>query len=214
MRLYSSINYPRCTISTLDHHDSDCGSVGWAYTLFIAWNILSMVRSSFCPASVIFFFFNSSHYQYIFVNMFTGETHSIHDATWKWNLQYLGLVVENFSYVYQTTGGAKSVTREEMRAFKKVWAEFANPRTELLERAQLVPFFGVSFYFIFELGCGRPRVVIETSCVRNWAVSLKSESTRPSLVFGTYWLLVRIRPIPTLRGGLAPDPPTALTSGY
>jgi hypothetical protein len=59
-----------------------------------------------------------------------------------------GLVVENFSYVYQTTGGAKAVTREEMRAFKKVWAEFANPKTGLLERAQLVPFFGVSFFFL------------------------------------------------------------------
>jgi hypothetical protein len=75
--------------------------------------------------------------------MFTGESHR--DATWEGNLRYAGLVVENFSYVYQTTGGAKSVTREEMRAFKKVWAEFANPKTELLERAQLVPFLGVSF---------------------------------------------------------------------
>ncbi|KAI9461510.1 Ion transport protein-domain-containing protein [Russula earlei] len=97
-----TINYPRCTISPQDNQVSDCGSVGWAYTLFISWNILSM---------------------YIFVNMFTG------------------LVVENFSYVYQTTGGVKTVTREEMRAFKKVWREFANPRTGLLERAQLVPFF-------------------------------------------------------------------------
>jgi hypothetical protein len=48
--------------------------------------------------------------------------------------------------VYQTTGGAKVVTREEMRAFKKVWAEFANEKTGLLERAQLVPFFRVSFF--------------------------------------------------------------------
>ncbi|KAI0292410.1 hypothetical protein BC826DRAFT_1019067 [Russula brevipes] len=74
-----TLKYPRCTISSQDERDSDCGSVGWAFTLFIAWNILSM---------------------YIFVNMFTG------------------LVVENFSYVYQTTGGAKVVTREEMQAFK------------------------------------------------------------------------------------------------
>jgi hypothetical protein len=65
------------------------------------------------------------------------------------DLRYAGLVVENFSYVYQTTGGAKSVTREEMRAFKKVWAEFANPKTELLEPAQLVPFFGVSSFVFF-----------------------------------------------------------------
>ena len=48
--------------------------------------------------------------------------------------------------MYQTTGGAKDVTREEMRAFKKVWAEFANQKTGLLERAQLGPFFYVSFF--------------------------------------------------------------------
>ena len=46
--------------------------------------------------------------------------------------------------MYQTTDGAKDVTREEMRAFKKVWAEFANQKTGLLERAQLGPFFYVS----------------------------------------------------------------------
>jgi hypothetical protein len=56
----------------------------------------------------------------------------------------VGVVVENFSYVYQTTGGAKAVTREEMRAFKKVWAEFANQKTGFLERPQFVPFFKVS----------------------------------------------------------------------
>lgn len=61
---------------------------------------------------------------YIFVNMFTG------------------VVVENFSYVFQTSaGGAKSITREQMRAFKKVWAEFANTRTGYLERHRFVPFF-------------------------------------------------------------------------
>jgi hypothetical protein len=81
--------------------------------------------------------------------MFTGEAHYTRDATWEGNLRYAGLVVENFSYVYQTTGGAKSVTREEMRAFKDVWEEFANPKTELLERAKLVPFFGVSLFVVF-----------------------------------------------------------------
>ncbi|GLB42802.1 putative calcium channel [Lyophyllum shimeji] len=61
---------------------------------------------------------------YIFVNLFTG------------------VVVENFSYVFQTSaGGAKSITREQMRSFKKVWAEFANPRTNYLERHRFVPFF-------------------------------------------------------------------------
>jgi voltage-dependent calcium channel len=55
----------------------------------------------------------------------------------------LGVVVENFSYVFQLAGGAKSVDREQMRAFKKVWAEFANQRTGYLERPKFVPFFAV-----------------------------------------------------------------------
>ena len=53
------------------------------------------------------------------------------------------MVVESFYYVFQMSGGAKSITREEMRAFKKVWAEFANPKTGYLERTNFVPFFGV-----------------------------------------------------------------------
>lgn len=110
-----------------------------------------MVRSSSRSAPNPFF--NDRVIKYIFVNMFTGEAHCTRDfVTWERNLWYTGLVVENFSYVYQTTGGAKSVTREEMRAFKKVWAEFANPKTELLERAQLVPFFEVSSC---NFDCGR-----------------------------------------------------------
>jgi hypothetical protein len=57
----------------------------------------------------------------------------------------IGVVVENFSYVFQASGGgAKSITREQMRAFKKTWAEFANPRTGYLERNRFVSFFGVS----------------------------------------------------------------------
>ena len=40
--------YPRCTNSLGLFGESDCGSVGWAFTLFIAWNILSMV-SGYCP---------------------------------------------------------------------------------------------------------------------------------------------------------------------
>ncbi|KAJ7726287.1 Ion transport protein-domain-containing protein [Mycena maculata] len=97
-----TIVYPRCTNFDTEEN-SDCGSAGWAFTLFIAWNLLSM---------------------YIFVNMFTG------------------VVVENFSYVFQTSGSSKSITRAQMRTFKKVWAEFANPKTGYLERSQFVPFFG------------------------------------------------------------------------
>ncbi|TFK22492.1 high-affinity cell membrane calcium channel [Coprinopsis marcescibilis] len=62
---------------------------------------------------------------YIFVNMFTG------------------VVVENFSYVFQASGsGAKSITREQMRAFKKVWAQCSNPKTGYLERPSFTKFFG------------------------------------------------------------------------
>lgn len=96
-----ALEYPRCTY--LPNGDTDCGSEGWAFTLFIAWNLLSM---------------------YIFVNLFVG------------------VVVESFYYVFQMSGGSKSITREEMRAFKKVWAEYANPKTGYLERHQFVPFFG------------------------------------------------------------------------
>ncbi|KAJ7112947.1 Ion transport protein-domain-containing protein [Mycena epipterygia] len=97
-----AVVYPRCTNADSEEN-SDCGSAGWAFTLFIAWNLLSM---------------------YIFVNMFTG------------------VVVENFSYVFQTSGSSKSITRAQMRSFKKVWAEFANPKTGYLERSRFVPFFG------------------------------------------------------------------------
>lgn len=51
--------------------------------------------------------------------------------------------MENFSYVFQLTGGTKSITRDEMRAFKKAWAKFANPKTQQLERNLFVPFFAV-----------------------------------------------------------------------
>ncbi|KAG7442714.1 uncharacterized protein BT62DRAFT_1079090 [Guyanagaster necrorhizus] len=101
MHDYATV-YPRCTNASSSLSDSDCGSVGWAFTLFIAWNVLSM---------------------YIFVNLFTG------------------VVVDNFSYVFQTSGGAKSITREQMRSFKKIWAEFADFKTGYLPRNRFAAFF-------------------------------------------------------------------------
>ncbi|KAG2155280.1 Ion transport protein-domain-containing protein [Suillus bovinus] len=98
-----ALAYPRCTIQTSGLVETDCGSTPWAFSLFIAWNLLSM---------------------YIFVNMFTG------------------VVVQNFSYVFQSTGAAKAITREEIRSFKKTWAEYSNPKTGLLEQSRLVPFLG------------------------------------------------------------------------
>ena len=51
--------------------------------------------------------------------------------------------MESFYYVFQMTGGAKEITREEMRSFKKVWAEYANSKTGYLERDKFVQFFAV-----------------------------------------------------------------------
>ncbi|KAG6372714.1 Ion transport protein-domain-containing protein [Boletus reticuloceps] len=97
-----TLAYPRCTQVSYGIYQTDCGSTAWAFSLFIAWNLLSM---------------------FIFVNMFTG------------------VVVESFSYVFQSTGGLlKSITRHETRAFKKAWAQFSDPKTGLLERPNLVPF--------------------------------------------------------------------------
>ncbi|KAG1745083.1 Ion transport protein-domain-containing protein [Suillus paluster] len=98
-----TLAYPRCTITSNRLVETDCGSTPWAFSLFIAWNLLSM---------------------YIFLNMFTG------------------VVVQNFSYVFQSTGGAKAITREEIRSFKKTWAEYSNSKTGLLEQSRLVPFLG------------------------------------------------------------------------
>lgn len=96
-----TVSYPACTNSGEEDPDSDCGSTGWAYSLFIAWNLLSM---------------------YIFVNMFTG------------------VVVENFSYVFQLNNSRGSINRHEMRAFKKVWAMFDVEGTGFLTSASIVPF--------------------------------------------------------------------------
>lgn len=53
-----------------------------------------------------------------------------------------GIVVENFSYVYQQEGTA-SLTREQMRAFKKAWAKFDLEGTGYLRRDKIGPFLAV-----------------------------------------------------------------------
>lgn len=139
----SSLVYPRCTHSTPSDPDSDCGSTGWAFTLFIAWNLLSMVRQTdngdYCELTAFFSSIYSSTCLLVCHWVLRSCTSSDHALK--------GVVVESFSYVFQLVGGAKSITREEMRAFKKVWAEFANPRTGYLEKGQIVPFLGVSNLF-------------------------------------------------------------------
>lgn len=53
-------------------------------------------------------------------------------------------VVENFSFVFQVYGRVKSLNREQLRSFKKVWAEFDTERSGYLPRRDLVRFLGVS----------------------------------------------------------------------
>ncbi|MCO5613915.1 hypothetical protein L7F22_068195 [Adiantum nelumboides] len=95
-----TITEPYCT-SSENYLNTDCGSEGWAYFLFIGWNVISM---------------------YIFLNMFTAT------------------VVENFSYVFQL-GGKPTLSREQVRNFKKAWAEFDTTRSGVLRKDQFVPFF-------------------------------------------------------------------------
>ncbi|KAK0539429.1 calcium channel protein [Tilletia horrida] len=59
---------------------------------------------------------------YIFLNMFTGT------------------VVENFSYIFQV-GGKMSLSRAQMRGFKKSWAQYDPSRTGYMTRDKFVPFF-------------------------------------------------------------------------
>lgn len=95
-------------------------------------------------------------------------------------------MVENFSYVFQASGrGAKSISREQMRSFKKVWAELSNPKTGYLERQNFTPFFGVRcnlFFFQF------PRADCRS---RNSVGSSKFEYTRRSTVSATSYLFAK-----------------------
>ena len=96
--------------------------------------------------------------QYIFLNLFTG------------------VVVESFSYVFQSTGGVlKSITRHETRAFKKAWALFSNPETRLLERKDLARFLAVRA--ISESLFDRPT---HRGVRRNSTASLKCAPIQPS----------------------------------
>lgn len=85
-----TVEAPICTSSS-NYLESDCGSVPWAYALFIAWNVTSM---------------------YIILNCFTG------------------VVVENFSYIFQL-GGKPVLTREDIRSFKKAWLQVAGANANL-----------------------------------------------------------------------------------
>lgn len=78
--------------------------------------------------------------QYIFVNMFTGKL--IFRLVTSQSSLPLGVVVENFSYIYQQRRN-QTLNREEMRSFKKVWAQFDQSSTGYLDRHKIVPFLAV-----------------------------------------------------------------------
>jgi hypothetical protein len=105
--------------------------------------------------------------------MFTGPSSTrIFFAYCKCLKSIIGAVVDSFSYVFQTTKNSKTISREEMRAFKKIWAEYSNPDTGFLEKDRFVAFFGVSTrsYWVSTW---------LTSCInyyRNSAVFLRSRS--------------------------------------
>ncbi|GAA5943198.1 hypothetical protein JCM10213_006241 [Rhodosporidiobolus nylandii] len=52
----------------------------------------------------------------------------------------LGAVIENFSFVFQSYNKVTSINREQMRSFKKVWAQFDPERTGHLQPRDVGPF--------------------------------------------------------------------------
>ncbi|KAK4699999.1 hypothetical protein P7C70_g6253, partial [Phenoliferia sp. Uapishka_3] len=62
----------------------------------------------------------------------------------------LGAVVENFSYVFQIYGKVRSINREQMRGYKRVWQRFDPERTEFMPRRRIVPFLA-SLNNVFEV---------------------------------------------------------------
>lgn len=55
----------------------------------------------------------------------------------------VGVVVENFSYVY-SLWGSKTLSRDEMRAFKRAWGSCDIGQKGYLQRHHFIKFFSVS----------------------------------------------------------------------
>lgn len=55
----------------------------------------------------------------------------------------VGVVVASFSYVY-SLHGSKTLSRDEMRAFKKAWASCDTDRRGYLHRGNFIQFLAVS----------------------------------------------------------------------
>lgn len=100
----------------------DCGSAGWAFALFISWNVISM---------------------YIVLSQSRHVLSSRDALTVPSADMFTGLVVENFAYVFQLYGKVKSISRDEVRGFKRVWAEFDRRGNGYLARSDYLAFFSV-----------------------------------------------------------------------
>jgi hypothetical protein len=57
-----------------------------------------------------------------------------------------GVVVDTFSYVFQSTDGATALTRGQLRSFKRNWAAWSSPRTGNLHTENIGKFLHVSIY--------------------------------------------------------------------
>ncbi|KAI9271516.1 Ion transport protein-domain-containing protein [Phascolomyces articulosus] len=96
-----TVEAPEC-VAASNYLDSDCGSVSWAYFLFLSYNIISM---------------------YIFTAIFVA------------------VVADNFSYVYQIASNFSLVNRDEIRKFKKAWADFDTDRSGYLDPRNYIGFW-------------------------------------------------------------------------
>lgn len=113
-----TLSWPRCTKGDNLYLRSDCGSAPAAYAMFISWNVLSM---------------------YLFVNVvrlpLLSTEGSMSTLTSRSN-QVTACVVENFSYVFYLPGKT-SLSREQLRAYKRAWAETDLDRTGRISRYQV-----------------------------------------------------------------------------
>jgi Ca2+-binding EF-hand superfamily protein len=82
--------------------------------------------------------------------MFTGESAVRYQKLTTDFVGGTGVVVENFSYIYQQRRN-QTLNREEMRAFKKVWAQFDQSSTGYLDRNKIVPFLAVRPFLPFSI---------------------------------------------------------------
>jgi Ca2+-binding EF-hand superfamily protein len=59
-------------------------------------------------------------------------------------LQFISLIFESFSYVYQRSGDSSQVSREEIRKFKQAWAKFDPDGTGYIPKDKFPRLLGVS----------------------------------------------------------------------